>query len=374
MLKKNGPQRILHIVTIMNRAGLETMLMNYYRKIDRNKIQFDFLVHRSEEGDYDDEIKSLGGKIYYAPAINLKNIFLYNKIVKDFFTNHKEYKIVHSHIDALSCFPLKAAKSAGIPIRIAHSHNNNFNKDAKYFFRLICKKRIKFYATDYFGCSKEAINFMFGNNIINPTVLKNAIDSDKYSFNEKSRDNIREKLGINGKFVIGHIGRFSYQKNHEFLIDVFSEILKLHSNSTLLLIGSGEEEEKIKLKVKNLNLENSVQFLGTRDDIPSLLHGMDVFILPSHFEGLGIVLIEAQAAGLHCLTSADFVTNEAKITNFLEYISLQKNPSVWAKKALEYNEEYERICTKKQIKDAGYDIEEQALLLQNYYEKKFEDL
>jgi len=212
--------RILHCVNDMHRAGLETMLMNYYRNIDRTKIQFDFLTHRPYRSDYDDEIESLGGKIYYAPRLYPQNYPVYFRWMRKFFKEHPEYKIVHSHIDTMSYLPLLAAKKAGVPIRIAHSHNTSLDKDFKYLLKQYFRFRINSVCTHRLACGKEAGEFLFGNRDFK--VIPNAIDAEKFYFNKDLRDEKRKELGLAGKFVVGHVGRLSYQKNHKFLIEIFN--------------------------------------------------------------------------------------------------------------------------------------------------------
>ena len=282
------PIRVLQVVTIMNRGGLETMLMNYYRKIDRSKIQFDFMTNRSERGDYDDEIEALGGRIYRMSPIKPGNYRKYFKELDKFFNEHKEYKVVHSHINENSGFVLRAAKNAGISCRIAHSHLSDLKLDYKYPFRIYARKNLKGNVTDYFACSRRAGEWLFEKKIINSgkiTILNNAVDSHKFKINEIIRNKARKDLGIENKKVIGHIGRFNPQKNHKFLIDIFNEVYKKDKDTILLLIGDGYLKEKIQDKVKALGLENGVMFLGVRKDISELMQAMDLFLFPSQFEG-----------------------------------------------------------------------------------------
>ena len=208
--------RVLQCVNDMHRAGLETMLMNYYRNIDRTKIQFDFLTHRPDKSDYDDEILSLGGKVYYAPRLYPQNYPAYFKYMKKFFAEHPEYQIVHSHIDSMSYLPLLAAKKAGVPIRIAHSHNTSIDKDFKYILKQYFRKKITKAANYYCACGQEAGEFLFPGKEF--TFIPNAIEVDKFLYNEEVRDRKRKDLGLTSEFVVGHVGRLSYQKNHELLI------------------------------------------------------------------------------------------------------------------------------------------------------------
>lgn len=248
--------RVLQCVNDMHRAGLETMLMNYYRNIDRTKIQFDFLTHRPDKSDYDDEILSLGGKVYYAPRLYPQNYPAYFKYMKKFFAEHPEYQIVHSHIDSMSYLPLLAAKKAGVPIRIAHSHNTSIDKDFKYILKQYFRKKITKAANYYCACGQEAGEFLFPRKSF--TFIPNAIEVDEFLYNKEIRDKKRKDLGLTNEFVVGHVGRLSYQKNHELLIKVFNELHKKDANTILLLIGVGEKEDEIKKQVHELKLDECV--------------------------------------------------------------------------------------------------------------------
>lgn len=247
------PIRILQVVTIMNRGGLETMLMNYYRQIDRKKIQFDFLVHRDEEGHYDQEILSLGGRIFRMPSIRPGNYKKYFRLLDEFFNLYSEYKVVHSHINENSSFVLRAATKAGIPCRIAHSHLSDLGIDIKLPFRLYARNTMKDYPTDYFACSQKAGEWLFGKKVASSashTVLKNAVNASEFKFNQKTRNQIRKELNIEDKFVIGHIGRFNKQKNHDFLLDIFKSVHEQQSNAVLVLVGEGHLRATIEKKQK----------------------------------------------------------------------------------------------------------------------------
>lgn len=355
------PIRVLHVVTHMNRGGLETMIMNYYRHIDRNKVQFDFLTHREGKKDYDDEIEKLGGKIFHLPSLNPFSKNYLNQLNR-FFEEHKEYKIVHSHLDCMSAYPLKVAKKYGVPVRIAHSHTTSQKKDLKYWVKMYSKRNIPKYATELFACSENAGRWMFGKE--NFTVIKNAIDTKKYIYNKDIATAKRKELGVSERLVIGHVGSFNYPKNHEFLIDIFEEVLKMRKDAVLVLIGKGELERKIKEKVKKRNLEDSVLFLGIRGDVPELLQTMDVFVFPSLYEGLGIAAIEAQVSGIPCLIS-DRVPEECQVTSCVTVLPLKKNASIWGKTIVKIASEENRrsnILLKNDM-----DIIENAKRLQNFY-------
>lgn len=332
MEKKNKVLRILNIVPNMRAAGIETFIMNVYRNIDRTKIQFDFLVHSQERQFYDDEIEQLGGKIFRLTYKDDKNFIKYIKDLNTFFKQHKEYNIVHGHMQSMLPVYLMIAKRNNVNIRIAHSHNNSYEKSFKGFILHIISRFTKYYSTNNFACSCDSGRYMFGKKIFE--VVSNGINVDNFKFNKKIRDKYRDDLNLNDKFVIGHVGRFEKQKNHDFLIDIFANIVEQKENSVLLLIGEGKTKKKIKEKIDDLNLTDKVIFLGIRDDINNLMQSMDVFVLPSLYEGLGIVLIEAQSAGLNCFTTKDKVAKETNVSDNIKYIQLNNNSEEWAKEIL----------------------------------------
>lgn len=359
--------RILHVVTHMNRGGLETMLMNYYRKIDRTKVQFDFLVHRQERADYDDVIESLGGKIYRLPYLNPFSRG-YLRALDAFFEEHREYRIVHSHLDCMSAIPLKVAKKHGVPVRIAHSHTSSQDINLKYPLKLYYKTRIKNYATDLFACSEKAGKWMFGTD--NFKILPNAIDVKQYLYDSDKRKKKREELKVGNAFVVGNVSRFSKVKNHKFLIDILSELLKIDNNVKLILVGEGEEYEKIKCLVKNRGLSDNVIFTGLRSDVFEIMQAFDVFVLPSLYEGLPVTMVEAQAAGLPCFIS-DGVPIDCKITDDVYRISLDKGDKEWAEQIYTMRN-FDRKNTYSKIVDAHFDIIQNAKYLQNFYMEQWE--
>ena len=356
------PIRILHVVTYMGRGGLETMLMNYYRQIDRNEVQFDFLVHRDFEADYDKEILKLGGKIYHLPRLNPWD-YRYLKKLDEFFQQHKEYKIVHSHLDCMAGIPLKYAKKNGIPVRIAHAHSKSQDKDFKYPLKLWMKRMIPRYATKLFACGEEAGEWMFGGLKFN--ILNNAIDTKQYQYSEKVRTAYREELGLGDSLVIGHVGRFNPPKNHRFLIEIFDKLKQKNTNVKLLLVGDGDGRGKIEDLVKEKNLQEDIKFLGMRDDVYNILQAMDVFVMPSLHEGLPVTGVEAQASGLPCVFS-DTITKEVGLTSNTEFLSLQEKPDVWAEHVLKYMN-VQRKSERKILEQAGYDIQQTADTLAQLY-------
>lgn len=363
-MSKKEPIRILQVVNIMDRAGLETMIMNYYRNIDRDKIQFDFLTHRPENGAYDDEIKKLGGKIYHAPRLYPKNFLKYFKFMKRFFYEHKEYKIVHSHIDTMSFFPLCAAKKAGVPIRISHSHSSKLDKDFKFIIKYIARLLLPKQANYYYACGDKAGCFLYGKNR-KFSVVKNAIDISKFKYDIAKRRKIRSKLGIENQFVVGHVGRYIYIKNQSFIIDIFNELLKVKPNSLLMLVGSGNDYQMLKDKVNNLGLNEKVLFLIDRSDVDLLYQAMDVFVMPSLFEGLPVVGVEAQTAGLPCLFS-NKISSEVLISKNSKFLDINDNISKWVNEInnIDVNSRNENIS---EIINAGFDIKKEVKKLEDCY-------
>lgn len=365
----NEPIRILHILQRMEAGGTQALLMNLYRNINRKKVQFDFLVHYKKKQFYDNEIVSMGGKIYYFTVREDYNLFKYMKELKQFFNNHPEYKVIHGHMYTLGWFYLKIAKRYNVRVRIAHSHENESERNAKWALKQIMKRLYEKNATDLFACSKEAGEYLFKSDKF--IILNNAIDVKNFVVNNEKRINIKRKLEVSDKFVVGHVGRFQLSKNHEFLIDIFKEIKLNKKNAILLLIGTGDLQENIKRKVKNLGLQDSVKFLGNRHDMDMIYQAMDVFVLPSLFEGFGIVAIEAQAAGIPCLCS-DKVPDEVSISPLIQKVSLDLSSKEWAIKILEHSKNsYAYKDMYSYIVKAGFDIKEQAKKMQYYYETKY---
>ena len=361
------PIRVLQVVTHMERGGLESTLMNYYRHIDQERVQFDFLVHRQERAAFDDEIESLGGKLYRLPRL-VPWSEGYLAALNHFFDEHPEYKIVHVHQDCLSSVILRAAAQHNIPVRIAHSHNANQDKNLKYPIKLWYKRSIPKYTTNLFACGKDAGDWMFGGAPYQ--IINNAIDATAYSFNPKKRIEMRHQLGLADKLIIGHVGRFNPQKNHPFLLDIFAALLKKEPNAVLLLVGGGEDMLKIQAKAHALGIAEHVRFLGVRGDVADLMQAMDVFVFPSLYEGLGIVLIEAQAAGLPCVVS-DTIPREAYLTDLVTAEKLSSSVEAWAEKILE-KRAVPRIDRRAEIAAHGFDITTEAVKLQEFYINAYE--
>ncbi|WP_226675668.1 glycosyltransferase family 1 protein [Rossellomorea aquimaris] len=364
-----GPNRILQVFALMNQGGAETMIMNFYRNIDRSKIQFDFLVHTQEECVYDKEIRALGGKIFYIPPYTGKNHFQYKMAWNNFFEEHPEYKIIHGHVRSTASIYLKIAKKYGLTT-LAHSHSTSSGNGTSAIVKNILQYPIRYTADYLFACSKVAGEWLFGKRASkqgNFIVLNNAIETNRFAYNEGLRINKRRELKVENRFVVGHIGRFNTPKNHGFLIEIFKEIYILNPNAVLLLVGDGELKKTIEKKTYELGLNKNIIFTGVRSDIPELLHAMDVFLFPSLYEGLPVTLIEAQASGLKIFAS-NKITDEVAVTNLVHYCSLESTPFEWSKKIInEINEKNNRSRRFSEVKRSNYDIERNAKWLENFY-------
>lgn len=359
------PLRVLQFGMTPNPGGIESFIMNYYRRIDRKRINFDF-VSMYNEIAYADEIEALGGAIY--KITHFKNNPYKNYKELKVLMEKNNYQIVHINmLSAAYIIPLIVTKKFGVKCIIIHSHNSSTPPGIIRKLLNVVNKKLLTNATHFFACSGNAAEWMFGSkNKEKANIINNAIAADKYSYNPEVRRKVSKELGIEGKFVIGHVGRFEFQKNHDFLIKVFYEVLNIHPNSQLLLIGDGIEKDNIQKKIVELGISDSVKFLGLRSDISELMQAMDIFVLPSHFEGLGTVLIEAQAAGLKCIAS-DGVAQEAKITNLVEFINLDESPKYWARKIVEYQPDFNRRDTYEEIKKAKFDVNTEILILEDIY-------
>lgn len=366
--------RVLQVVPNMQKGGLENLIMNIYRNIDKDKIQFDFLVHYNKYFEFYDEIQKLGGKIYIFPLMDDKNVFKYIHELNKFFKNHKEYRIIHGHMASIGFLYLYIAKKNNIPVRIAHSHGASHLKTLKGYIKNFLFKFFKIPANYYMACSSDSGKYMFGEKI-KFDFIPNAIDVKKYKFDNNVRKNYRKKLGISSdEFVIGNIGRFNLQKNHKFLVESFFEFQKKVPNSRLLLIGEGELLDEIKNYAKKIGINNKIIFTGGVSDTWNYYNVMDVFALPSLFEGLPVVGVEAQANGLEFLL-ADNVTSEViinKNVNKIEIDSINK----WVEALYQFYSNYnfsenDRIELNKNVYNSSFNIKHLSYELQKKYEKLY---
>lgn len=361
------PIRILHVLGALNRGGAETMIMNLYRNIDRSKVQFDFIIHTKNECDYNEEIKSLGGKIYSIPKYNGKNHLEYKKKWNIFFSEHPEYKIIHGHVRSTASIYLKIAKRYGLTT-IAHSHNTSSGKGITAIAKNILQYKIRYIADYLFACSLIAGEWLYGKKACkqkNFYVIKNAIDTKEYVFNQQIRDRLRKEFNIEDKFVIGHVGRFHEQKNHKFLIQVFYELQKEKENSVLLLVGDGALRTEIKQQIKKLGIESKVILAGVVSNVSDYMQVMDVFVFPSIFEGLPVTLVEAQAIGLDCIIS-DKITSEVCISTKITMLSLNDSISIW-KNMIIKKEKREYTNMDSCIRKHGFEIGDTVKKLTLFY-------
>lgn len=363
--------KILHIVSsTVKYSGVMNVIMNYYRYIDRNKIQFDFLYFKECQPDFKEEIEGLGGKVYSVNKPSLKHIYRTYKEFNFFFSNnYAKYTAVHLHEVYLVHFISYFCKKYGIKHLITHAHTTKYSDNPKNALRnrMMCLG-LKKSATDYFACSKAAGEFYYGKENVESGLVKvipNAIDLKKYKFNQIIRDKVRKILNIEDKFVIGHIGRMAPPKNQKFLLQIFKKVKKERTNSILLMIGNGPLKKEIESEIKRLNLQDSVILLGVRNDVPNLLMAMDVFVLPSLSEGLGIVAMEAQASGLKCILS-DKVPVETDMGG-AKYIPLIAPVLKWAKIILNTSLSVKRGIYIKNLEENGYSIREVVKNLEKYY-------
>jgi len=366
---------VLVLITAMDRAGAETMMMNYLRHIDRNKIHMDFVLNREYESDYEKEIKELGSKVYHLSPIYPNTVREYKKEFKKFLKEHPNYDVIHSNLEERSAYPLAIAKKAGIDLRIVHAHSNLKHVDIKYIFRLYLRKKLRGKYTHSFACSRGTAKWLFGDDK-KTIIVRNAIDTDEFKYDENLRRKAREELGIDDDTIlIGHVGRFSYEKNHKYLLKTFAEVNKMKPKSRLVLIGGGKNRSELRLKdeiiktIEELNLEDKVIMLGVRDDMPYIMQAMDIFALPSLSEGFPLTLMEAQSLGLKCIVSNQ-VPKECNVTGEVKYFPIDISPeeAAWELLLLK-DKRVDPIEMNRQVKAAGYDIKTNAMWLERVYSK-----
>ena len=369
------PIRVLHVIGIMNRGGAETMIMNLYRHIDRSKVQFDFVENSNEPAVFDEEILSLGGRIFRCPHYSGKNHFTYVKWWNDFFKAHpREYPIVHGHLGSTAAIYLLIAKKYGA-YAIAHSHSSGTDHSLHSYLYRMMSYNTRNVADYFFACSEAAGTDRFGRKVISGdhyAVLNNAIDVNQFSYNSRVREVVRDELGIGqNQLVVSHIGRYTKEKNHEFILKIFSELRKLGIGARLLMIGDGTLRTHIMQMAEQASLSSDVIFTGVRSDVERLMQAMDVFVLPSLYEGLPVTMVEAQAAGLPCIIS-DKVPPECILTEGLvDVMPLSASPGAWAEKILA-KRAIPRTDRRAEIAAHGFDITTEAVKLQEFYLKAYE--
>ena len=360
--------RVLHIIGSLNIGGSQAMIMNLYRNMDRDKVQFDFIVDHPKEIYYEKEIKQLGGKIYVMPRFLGKNIYLVTKLWNKFFAKHPEYKILHSHVRSYASIYISIAKKHGVKT-IIHSHSTSNGTGFKSIVKRCLQYPLRYQADYLFACSKIAGEWLYGEKATrgnNFFILNNAINTSKYKVNLDTRLRVREQLGAKNNFVFGHVGRLHEAKNHMFLLDLFKNIIKQKPESKLVIVGDGELREKIENKIDALDLKEKVIMTGNRNDVPELLMAFDAFLFPSKWEGLPVTVVEAQAAGLPCFVS-DTVTKEVGISDLVKYLPIDRGTVCWCEAIMK--SELNKRDMQKEIIDAGFDVKETAQWLMNFYTK-----
>ena len=360
------PIRVLQVMGIVESGGVEAVIMNYYRHIDKSKVQFDFVMHRGSNPNYIAEVEAMGAKVYEVTPYSNPIGFIMDvyKIIKK-----GNYSIIHSNMNSLSGFSLMAAYFAGVPQRILHNHTTDSPKEglrtlAKRFLRPFAR----LFANRYFACSNKAAEWMYGKSEVefgNVTIINNAIDLKRFAFNSVKREQLRKQFAMEDSFVIGHVGRFVKTKNHIFLVDIFAEVLKSIPNAKLLLVGDGPLKKQVEDKVSKLGLKDKVIFTGVRNDVADLYNAMDVFVLPSLYEGLPVVGVEVQANGLPFICSSN-VTKEILITDRVELMDLNSGTKAWKETICKYASR-NRIKADAEIINSGFDITVEAKKLEKAY-------
>ncbi len=356
--------RVLQVIGSLGYAGVENVVMNYYRHIDREKVQFDFVTCSEKPERYDEEIRSLGGVIYRLPSRNRHPFSYMRKLYK--LIKQQHYEVVHiqqnSASMAMDAFVCKLLKVKTI---IGHSHNTSCNVLWQHY---LFKPFVNLFVTHRLACSEEAGRWVFGSKR-DVTVIKNAIDASRYYFNGQTRENYRKQFGLQDKFLVGFVGRLEEQKNLIRCIEIFAEVLKSQSNAFLLLVGDGSMRSAVEQKIKDLGISESCRLLGRRDDIPDLMQMMDVFLLPSLYEGLPMVVVEAQASGLPCVLST--AVPAPNITGHVVHLSLDEANDKWMSSIISFLP-FERRNMREEFIISGYEIETAAGILEKTYLESME--
>ena len=373
---KNEPIRVLHITEMLSAAGIESFIMNVYRNIDRERVQFDFLVLRNEKEFYDDEILRLRGKKYFVYS-KIKNTWLRvldeSRQIEVFLKDHN-YKIVHIHYTTPLRAPyLLAAKRAGVPIRIYHAHSAAVSGKSKlklYIYEYYRKKTME-WGTEWFACSKAAAKWIFPEELFGSGKVKiiyNGIDTNRFKYDKFKRNMIREQLGLNCAYTLINTGRFSEQKNQSFLLKVNKDLKQKCPNIKLLFLGEGKLQGEIKEKAKQMGVYTDILFLGVKKNVEDYLSAADFYVMPSRYDGLPVAAIEAQCSGLPSIMSTN-ITDEVALTDHIEFISLDEKISEWSNKILKYKN-FLREDNSQIIAKNGYDIKTVAKWIEGYYESK----
>lgn len=358
--------RVAQIMGKLWAGGVENVVFNYYRQMDKSKVEFDFFWDDDSTVDPPKDLLEMGAHFYKIPRY--QNLPRYLKTLKKYLKENN-YKIVHSHINTLSVFPLYAAWRAKIPIRIAHNHSILGGKEyKKNFLKLFLRMFAKVFPTDYFACSEQAGRWMFGERTFQKgkvRVVRNAIDFKKFRLSEEELQQYKEKLKIEDKFVVCHIGRFTYAKNHKFLLKIFYEVLKINENAVLLLVGDGELHDDIVNEIDRLKLKEHVILTGKVSDPEKYYRLADIVILPSFYEGFSLVALESQIAGVPVIISEE-IPDEAVISDSVMKMSLDDSEEKWAHNVLSFSEREVCLNTNSEL----YNIKASAPELTAWYQER----
>ncbi|MGI6545394.1 MAG: glycosyltransferase family 1 protein [Fastidiosipilaceae bacterium] len=365
--------RVLQIVVNLGHNGIDHLVMELYRHIDRERYQFDFIAHGEAVSPFEEEVRQMGGRIFYIPTMT-ENYFASQRRLLDIIEENR-YQIAHSHQDSMSGWSLKKARQAGVPVRVAHAHTTDRPKGLRGHIYRMAARGIKTNANYFLGCTNFAAQFMFGERITASErchILKNAIQTERFQFSEETRAKTRAELGLTDELAIINVGRLSFAKNHEFLLLLFDELRRKDPRAVLLIAGQGELSDKLIERAKELEIEDKVRFLGARSDIPQLLQAADIMVMPSLFEGLPLAAVEAQTSGLPVLF-ADTIDPISAFSPETEFLSLSESPRRWAERTLELahlpSPRQDRIEPAKQ---SGFDISIQADKLADHYDRWLE--
>ncbi|MEG1872595.1 MAG: glycosyltransferase family 1 protein [Ruthenibacterium sp.] len=367
----NQPLRVAQMIGKMNTGGVRTIVLDYYRRMDKAAVQFDFFVDADSHDVPYAEIEAAGGRVFVVPPYQRLPQYL-RALIRLFKENH--YTVVHAHINTLCVFPLFAAWLAGVPVRICHSHSTAHKSEGKRaLLKYLLRPFARVFATDAFACGEKAGRWLYGDHCFDSGrvfVLPNAVDTPRFVYDAAARDSLRKELGIaQDAFVVGHVGRFMHQKNHKGLLDIFAAVLQKKQGARLLLVGEGELMDEVRAAVHARAdfAPDSVIFTGARADVNRLYSAMDVFCLPSVYEGMPVVAAETQTSGLPCV-SADTVSREAGMTALVHFVPLSAPPDVWAQAVIDAAAAYgARRSWNAEVAAAGFDLAQQGARLQNAY-------
>ena len=380
--------RVLHVLGNTNLGGAESRIMDLYRHTDRNRVQFDFLVHSGEEGFFEKEIRELGGRIFRVPRFRIYNYFSYRKALKEFFQKHHEFALVQGHMTSTAAIYLPIAKKAGVKKTAAHARSAGVDKGLKGTMTRFLRRNLADKADYLFTCSELAGISVYGEKAVREgktIFIPNAIDCAGFTFDPEKRKKMREELGLTDALIIGHVGRFHYAKNHEYLLRVFAELCRMSAGAGgstaetgadqkyhLILLGEGPLMEDTRKLAEELGVVDRVHFLGNHKNIADYYQAMDYFVYTSRYEGMPGTIVEAQASGLPCLMS-DTICREVIVTELVETMSIEKEPKVWAEglqrridALVSKQENREKYAAK--MAAAGFDVQAQAERMMRFYE------